>query len=63
MSVSKDKTGVLINMDKQLKEEITLLAKQDNRSFTNYVVKVLEEHISNLHKDKQAIIPNTHFQW
>ena len=41
MAVGKDKTGVLVNMDKTLKSELEQLAKEDNRSLTSYIVNVL----------------------
>lgn len=45
MAIGKDKTGVLINMDKTLKTELEQLAKQDNRSLTSYIVNVLKKHV------------------
>ena len=47
MAVGKDKTGVLVNMDKTLKTELEQLAKQDNRSLTSYIVNVLKKHLEN----------------
>ena len=37
MSVGKDKTGVLVNMDKELKSKLEQLAKKDGRSLTNLI--------------------------
>lgn len=48
MAVSKDKTGVLVNMDKTLKAELEQLAKADGRSLTNYIVNILKTHIDNI---------------
>ena len=48
MAVGKDKTGVLVNMDKTLKAELEKAAKQDGRSLTNLINKILMEYI----KDK-----------
>lgn len=45
MAVGKDKTGVLVNMDKTLKTELEQLAKEDNRSLTSYIVNVLKKHV------------------
>ena len=45
MSVSKDKTGVLINMDKTLKAELEKQAKEESRSLTNYINWILENHV------------------
>ena len=40
MSVGKDKTGVLVNMDKELKIKLEQLAKKDGRSLTNLINKI-----------------------
>lgn len=45
MAVGKDKTGVLVNMDKSLKADLEQLAKEDNRSLTSYIVNVLKKHV------------------
>ena len=37
MAIGKDKTGVLVNMDKKLKSKLELLAKEDCRSFTSFI--------------------------
>ena len=51
MAVGKDKTGVLVNMDKTLKSELEQLAKEDNRSLTSYIVNVLKKHVDELSKE------------
>lgn len=48
MAVGKDKTGVLINMDKSLKSTLEDLAKKDNRSLTSYIINILKKHIDNI---------------
>ena len=45
MAVSKDKTGVLVNMDKTLKEKLSELAKKQNRSLSNLIVTVLQNYV------------------
>lgn len=45
MAVSKDKTGVLVNMDKELKEKLVQLAKEQNRSLSNLIVTVLQKYV------------------
>lgn len=45
MAVSKDKTGVLVNMDKELKSKLEELAKQDGRSLTNLINKILNDYV------------------
>ena len=51
MAIGKDKTGVLVNMDKTLKSELEQLAKEDNRSLTSYIVNVLKKHVDELSKE------------
>lgn len=47
MVVSKNKTGVLINMDKELKSTLEQIAKNDGRSLTNLINKILTDYIKN----------------
>ena len=39
MAVGKDKVGVLVNMDKELKAKLESIAKDDGRSLTNLINK------------------------
>ena len=48
MTVNKDKTGVLVNMDKELKAKLEQLAKEDCRSLTSFINKILTDYV----KDK-----------
>ena len=48
MAVGKDKTGVLVNMDKELKTKLEQLAKKDCRSLTSLINKILIDYV----KDK-----------
>lgn len=50
MAVSKDKTGVLVNMDKILKERLTELAKKQNRSLSNLIVTILKDYVDSADK-------------
>lgn len=50
MAVGKDKTGVLVNMDKDLKAKLEELAKQDGRSLTNLINKILTDYVEDTHK-------------
>ena len=50
MAVSKDKTGVLVNMDKELKEKLVQLAKEQNRSLSNLIVTVLKDYVDSAYK-------------
>ena len=54
MAVSSDKTRAIISLEKDLKAKLEELANNEDRSFSNYVVKVLKEHIQSLEgKDKE----------
>ena len=48
MAVNKDKTGVLVNMNKELKVKLEQLAKEDCRSLTSFINKILTDYV----KDK-----------
>lgn len=50
MVVSKEKTGVLVNMDKDLKEKLVQLAKKQNRSLSNLIVTVLKDYVDSADK-------------
>ena len=50
MAIGKDKTGVLINMDKELKSKLEQLAKRDGRSLTNLINKILSDYVENTQK-------------
>ena len=50
MSVGKDKTGVLVNMDKELKVKLEKLAKKDGRSLTNLINKILSDYVEDTQK-------------
>lgn len=47
-SVSSENTRTNITISKELKVQLEELAKQDNRSFNNYVITVLKEHVNSL---------------
>ena len=50
MAVGKDKIGVLVNMDKELKSKLEQLAKDDGRSLTNLINKILTDYVEDTHK-------------
>ena len=50
MAVNKDKTSVLINMDREIKATLEKLAKEEDRSLTGYINHVLKKHIELLQK-------------
>ena len=45
MGISKDNDRLTIIINKELKTKLEQIAKQDNRSTSNYVASLLEEHI------------------
>ena len=47
-SISNENTRTNITISKELKAQLEELAKQDNRSFNNYVITVLKEHVNSL---------------
>lgn len=54
MAVSNDKTRAIISLEKDLKAKIEQLANSEDRSFSNYVVQVLKEHVKSLERgDKE----------
>ena len=50
MAVGKDKIGVLVNIDKELKSKLEQLAKDDGRSLTNLINKILTDYVEDTHK-------------
>ena len=50
MAVGKDKVGVLVNMDKELKSKLESLAKDDGRSLTNLINKILTDYVEDTQK-------------
>lgn len=50
MAVGKDKVGVLVNMDKELKSKLESLAKNDGRSLTNLINKILTDYVEDTQK-------------
>ena len=44
MAVGKDKTGVLVNMNKELETKLEQLAKKDCRSLTSLINKILTDY-------------------
>lgn len=53
MSVSNNKTRAIISLEKDLKAKIDELAKKDDRSFSNYVVQILKEHIRKIESENK----------
>ena len=51
MSISKNKIGVLINIDKELKAKLEKLAKEDDKSLTSYINNILKKHINSIEEN------------
>ena len=49
-SISNENSRTNITISKELKAKLDELAKKANRSFNNYVITVLKEHVDNLNK-------------
>jgi len=50
MTISKDNIRTQLTINKELKKEIENLALKDNRSFNNYIITVLENHLKSTKK-------------
>ena len=50
--IGKDKVRTLISINKELKKQLEELAEKDNRSFNNYVINILINHVENEKKGK-----------
>ena len=55
MAVSEDKTRTIISLEKDLKTKLESLAKQEDRSFNNYVVKILKDYVQSLEKGDEKL--------
>lgn len=44
--ISKDNTRIQITLPKELKKKLEKKAKEDGRSVSNYVVKLIKEDVS-----------------
>lgn len=44
-TISNENTRTNITISKELKAKLEKLAKQDNRSFNNYVITILKDHV------------------
>ena len=54
MAVSNNKTRAIRSLEKDLKTKLEELAANEDRSFSNYVIQVLKEHVKALEdKDKE----------
>ena len=45
MSIAPDKVRANLVISRELKASLEALAKADSRSFNNYIIKVLQDHV------------------
>lgn len=45
MAIGKDKTRTQLTIEKDLKETLEQLAKEDSRSFNGFVIKILKDYV------------------
>jgi predicted transcriptional regulator len=50
MAIGEDKTRTNITFPKELKTKLEELAKKDNRSFNNLIIKILSDYVKNSQK-------------
>lgn len=55
-NISKDNTRTNITIPKTLKAKLEALAKQDQRSFNNLVIKVLTDYVVQIEEHNQIMI-------
>ena len=47
MTISKDNTRTQLTISKELKKQLEQIAKEQNRSFNNLVITILQSYIGN----------------
>ena len=47
MTISKDNTRTQLTISKELKKQLKNIAKEQNRSFNNLVITILQNYIGN----------------
>ncbi len=52
-TISKDKTRILITLDREDKERLEQIAKDDTRSLNNLIVKILKDYLRNMEDKKK----------
>ena len=45
MSISNSKTRIALTIDKDLKEQLSKIAKDEERSLNNLIIKILKDYI------------------
>jgi metal-responsive CopG/Arc/MetJ family transcriptional regulator len=44
-NIREDKTRVIVTLPKELKETLSEIAKEENRSLTNLIVTILKDYV------------------
>lgn len=44
-NIGEDKTRVIVTLPKELKETLSEIAKEENRSLTNLIVTILKDYV------------------
>ena len=47
MTISKDNTRTQLTISKELKQQLEKIAKEQNRSFNNLIITILQNYIGN----------------
>ena len=47
MSIGTDKTRTQLTIEKDLKSQLEIIAKEENRSFNNLIISILKDYIKN----------------
>ena len=45
MSISNNKTRTMLTIEKELKQKLEQIAKNQERSFNNLIIKILKEYV------------------
>lgn len=45
MSISNNKTRTILTIEKELKQKLELIAKNQERSFNNLIIKILKDYV------------------
>lgn len=45
MAIGKDKTRIILTLPKEVKNKLDILAKEDNRTTSNYLQNLIYKHL------------------
>lgn len=55
MGVRNDKTRTQLTIEKELKSQLEVIAKEDNRSFNNLIISVLKEFVKTRYDEDNSV--------